>query len=193
MGNSGSKGPDMTAASIEAYYAARAEKRKQDHSDVPKSQGEPTTEHSDYNVNVEGNNPDAQNDEDESVADDSNTSESPSTNKSGPLGGASLPGLPAIDPVRNVANLSGALDAATVHLTIAIRAASMQVHDALEVAIEVLRKMDLPTVAKAMINWVKAHPWETAAIVIPLILLTCTPAILGAVGFTAGGIAAGTY
>lgn len=35
------------------------------------------------------------------------------------------------------------------------------------------------------------HPWGIAAIAIPLIILACTPAIPGAVGSTASGIAAG--
>lgn len=50
---------------------------------------------------------------------------------------------------------------------------------------------DINTLGEAVKTWIKAHPWEFAAIVVPLVLLACTPAILGAVGFTAGGIAAG--
>jgi|SRR5690242_12067752 len=40
-------------------------------------------------------------------------------------------------------------------------------------------------------DWVKAYPWEIATIVIPLVTFACTPAMLSAAGFTAGGIAAG--
>jgi hypothetical protein len=50
---------------------------------------------------------------------------------------------------------------------------------------------DINTLGEAVKAWIKAHPWEFAAIVVPLVLLACTPAVLGAVGFTAGGIAAG--
>jgi len=81
--------------------------------------------------------------------------------------------------------------AATMHLTIAMRAAKAKTQDALDIAIATLKKMDVVAVAKAIHDWIKAHPWETAAIVIPLVLLACTPAFLGLVGFTASGIAAG--
>ncbi|KAF2133286.1 hypothetical protein P153DRAFT_381724 [Dothidotthia symphoricarpi CBS 119687] len=64
--------------------------------------------------------------------------------------------------------------------------------EAFDDAIAALRKMNFVEVAKAAGAWVKEHPWETAAIVIPLILLACTPAFLTAAGFTAGGIAAGS-
>lgn len=89
----------------------------------------------------------------------------------------------------NVSN--DALDAATVHITSAICSSTMKAHDALKKAIEKLKNMDVVVIARAVARWIKDHPWETAAIVIPLVLLACTPPFLGLAGFTAGGIAAG--
>lgn len=65
--------------------------------------------------------------------------------------------------------------------------------DRINQAITSLTKLgfDINTLGKAVKAWIKAHPWEFAAIVVPLVILACTPAVLGAVGFTAGGIAAG--
>ena len=65
--------------------------------------------------------------------------------------------------------------------------------DRLNQAIISLTKLgfDINTLGEAVKAWIKAHPWEFAAIVVPLVMLACTPAVLGAVGFTAGGIAAG--
>jgi hypothetical protein len=50
---------------------------------------------------------------------------------------------------------------------------------------------DINTLGEAVKAWIKAHPWEFATIVVPLVMLACTPAVLSAVGFRAGGIAAG--
>jgi hypothetical protein len=91
----------------------------------------------------------------------------------------------------DVAKHLGAIGAATVHLTIAIRAPSMKVTDALEIAINALKQIDVDAVARAILEWIEVHPWETAAIVIPLILLACTSAFLGLAGFTASGVLAG--
>ena len=52
---------------------------------------------------------------------------------------------------------------------------------------------DLKRLAEAVVAWIKAHPWEPAAIVVPLIMLPCTTLILDAVGFKAGGIGAGKW
>ncbi|KAH7400528.1 hypothetical protein DE146DRAFT_677319 [Phaeosphaeria sp. MPI-PUGE-AT-0046c] len=98
----------------------------------------------------------------------------------------------SIGGINNIPIPINALDAATVHLTIAIRSASIKADDALKIAIDTLKNMDLVVVVKAVTQWIKAHPWETAAIVVPLILLACTPAFLGLAGFTAGGITAGS-
>jgi hypothetical protein len=85
------------------------------------------------------------------------------------------------------------MDIATVHFTIAIRAARMKAEDALKLAVEALKKLDATAIIEAALMWMKTHPWETAAIIIPLVLMAVTPAALGLAGFTAGGIAAGSF
>ncbi|KAI8937286.1 hypothetical protein NX059_006494 [Plenodomus lindquistii] len=51
-------------------------------------------------------------------------------------------------------------------------------------------KTSVTGMTRAVRAWVKAHPWQAAAIVITIILIACTPAFLHIAGFTAGGIAA---
>jgi len=80
---------------------------------------------------------------------------------------------------------------AACHITKAMHAFRNQAIGAFEIAIAYLRKIGIIDLAKIVRLWIKEHPWETAAIVVPLIMLACSPAILGALGFTAGGIAAG--
>lgn len=65
--------------------------------------------------------------------------------------------------------------------------------DKLRAAIQALKEMGVIDVAQAAMQWVRLHPWETAAIVIPLVLVSCTPVILPALGFTASGVAAGMW
>jgi hypothetical protein len=179
MDNMWSKSPCITPASIERYYAERAGEAKNALSDTPEGQEETTLESINH-VNWDGNDHDAQGDGDKPSADGSDTSESPCTNEGRQLDNKALSGLPAMD-VRNVAKHLSALDAATVHLTIAIRAASMKVSDALGFAIDALKQIDVAVVARAILDWIKSHPWETAAIVVPL----------GLAGFTASGVLAG--
>ncbi|EUC39644.1 hypothetical protein COCMIDRAFT_110973 [Bipolaris oryzae ATCC 44560] len=76
--------------------------------------------------------------------------------------------------------------------TIAIRAARMQAEDSLYIAIEALKNLGINTFLKATMVWIKSHPWETAALIVPTLLTMCTPAFLGLAGFTTGGIAAGS-
>ncbi|OAL00327.1 hypothetical protein IQ06DRAFT_347692 [Phaeosphaeriaceae sp. SRC1lsM3a] len=70
----------------------------------------------------------------------------------------------------NITIPADALEDATIHLTIAIRSAGVKAHDALMIAVDTLKRMDLVVVAEAVAQWIKAHRWKTAAIVIPLIL-----------------------
>jgi hypothetical protein len=105
----------------------------------------------------------------------------------------SLRNLPAIDAMRNAPVLPGTIDTAVIHLTIAIRAARMQAEDALGIAIEALKNLGITVMMKAAMVWMKLHPWETAALIVPVLLTACAPAFLGLAGFTAGGIAAGLY
>ena len=67
---------------------------------------------------------------------------------------------------------------------------SAQVKDFTANAIEQVKKLGVVGTAKAIGNWIRLHPWETAAIV-ALITLACTAIGLFVVGFGAGGIAAG--
>jgi hypothetical protein len=92
---------------------------------------------------------------------------------------------------RNLSAPSNAIEAATVHLTIAARAVAMRAHNAVEIAIKALKNIAPVAVFKAVQSWFRENLWETAAIAIPLIILGCTLAFLAAAGFTAGGIAAG--
>jgi hypothetical protein len=102
----------------------------------------------------------------------------------------SLRHVSAIDAIRNTPVLPG-IDVAVIHLTVAIRAARMQAEDALSIAIEALKNLGITTIMKAAMVWMKSHPWESVALIVPVLLTACTPAFLGFAGFTAGGIAAG--
>jgi CTP synthase (UTP-ammonia lyase) len=102
-----------------------------------------------------------------------------------------LRNVSAPDAIRNALVLPSTIDVAVIHLTIAIRAAKMQAEDAWDIAIEALKNMGITTIVRAAMEWMKSHPWETTALVIPLVLTACTPAFLGLAGFTAGGIATG--
>ncbi|KZM28362.1 uncharacterized protein EKO05_0005186 [Ascochyta rabiei] len=83
---------------------------------------------------------------------------------------------------------------ASAHLSTALRALNKKEMDTFQHSMGALMKLgvDVKVVGRKTLEWVKAHPWETAAIINPLILLACTPFILGAVGFTSSGIAAGS-
>lgn len=45
-----------------------------------------------------------------------------------------------------------------------------------------------PPIHKATIRWMRAHIWESAAIIVPPICTACTAGILWVVGFTAVGV-----
>ncbi|KAF7679788.1 hypothetical protein GT037_001439 [Alternaria burnsii] len=117
----------------------------------------------------------------------------PSETRNRQVRGSLLPrNVPAIDSIRKIPILPGTIDAAVVHLTIAIRAAKLKAEDALNIAIAALKNLEMVTLMKAAVEWIRLHPWETAALVIPVVLMACTPAFLGLVGFTASGVAAGS-
>jgi hypothetical protein len=50
---------------------------------------------------------------------------------------------------------------------------------------------DSKRLTEAAMAWIKKHPWEPAAVFVPLAFLACMPSILGTAGFRAGGIAPG--
>lgn len=103
----------------------------------------------------------------------------------------SLGNVPAINVIQNASVLPSPIDVAVIHLTIAVRAARMQAEDALGIAVEALKNLGSTIIWKAAMEWMKSHPWEAAALIVPVVLMACTPAVLGLAGFTAGGIAAG--
>ncbi|KAL5117537.1 hypothetical protein ACEQ8H_004567 [Pleosporales sp. CAS-2024a] len=69
---------------------------------------------------------------------------------------------------------------------------STQAQDAVLAAIAQLKHLGISGVAKMLASWMKAHPAETAAILVAIIFLAATPAVLAAMGFTSAGIAAGS-
>lgn len=103
----------------------------------------------------------------------------------------SLRNVSPIDAMRNAPVLPSNIDIAVIHLTIAIRAARMQAEDALGIAIEALKNLGITVLMKAAMVWIKSHFWETAALIVHMLLTACAPAFLGLAGFTTGGIAAG--
>ncbi|KAF1842156.1 uncharacterized protein K460DRAFT_293919 [Cucurbitaria berberidis CBS 394.84] len=87
---------------------------------------------------------------------------------------------------------SNKITAVTLSFKRAIRVFKVNAIDAVNSALEALRKLGIIDWAKLAGRWMKEHPWQTVAMIVPLILLACTPAILGAMGFTPVGVAAGT-
>jgi hypothetical protein len=66
-----------------------------------------------------------------------------------------------------------------------------QARDAVLDAVEKVKKLGWIGTAKAIGQWIKLHPWETALIVVPLVALACTAIALSATGFGPAGIVAG--
>ena len=183
MGNSTSKNSKipkdagMTAASIEKYYDAVARYRAAC-ADAGEEEGQLLQG---WNNN-DGEEPDAAQTSNDADADAAETE--------------SVDGGPADLSSKIIRNAGVAPDdrvAATAHLNASLRALNEQDKSGFVHAIGSLAKLgvNVNRMAKRALNWVKERPWETATILIPLIVLTCTPGIIGAVGFTAGGIAAG--
>ncbi|KAF1959610.1 hypothetical protein CC80DRAFT_501811 [Byssothecium circinans] len=71
-----------------------------------------------------------------------------------------------------------------------------QLRDALSDAIAAIKKFDIPGKAREAKKWMKEHPKETAiiaaCIIIPIVCAALTPVVLGGLGFTASGVAAGS-
>ncbi|KAL1794495.1 hypothetical protein ACET3X_007916 [Alternaria dauci] len=106
---------------------------------------------------------------------------------------SSLPrDVPAIASMHKLPIPAGSIDAAVVHLTIALRAAKLKAEDALAIAVTALKNLHVATLMRAAVEWIKLHPWESVALLVPVVLMACTPAFLGVIGFTAGGVAAGS-
>jgi uncharacterized membrane protein len=56
-----------------------------------------------------------------------------------------------------------------------------------------VKKLGLLGTSKRIGIWMKRHPWKTAAIVVPLVMLAVTAISLLATGFGPGGIVADVY
>lgn len=195
MGNQASKAPDLTSESIQRHYAALAAEREA---------LDPRVNNTETKNEVQDPQPDSRGSSSpRSAGEVDGPKEEPTShandvepNDPVPGGGGepqrvqSLSNADAVGALRDTIP-TGALEAATIHVLVAMRARKAKVEDAWNIAIAALRKTPVVAVAKAVLNWVRANPWETAVIVVPLVLLVCTPAFLGLAGFTAGGIAAG--
>jgi hypothetical protein len=66
-----------------------------------------------------------------------------------------------------------------------------QARDAVLDAVEKVKKLRWIGTAKAIRDWIKLHPWETALILVPLVALACTAIALSFTGFGPAGIFAG--
>ncbi|KAH7077480.1 hypothetical protein BKA63DRAFT_466624 [Paraphoma chrysanthemicola] len=172
MGLFESKATDTTSASIERLYAARATQRN-----VGNSRTDAVHTGNQRNEDTDTSGVDGGNRARHSAHD---TAINPARLE-----------VHTVRSLRNSPVSSNAIEAATMHLTIAVRAMASNAEDAVNLAIAALKNIDARAVARAGVAWIMAHPWETATIVIPMILLYCTPLALVGVGFTAGGIAAG--
>jgi hypothetical protein len=190
----------LSAASIQRMYAARAVAAKMagEHKFrmlSPKSDHplHPAPRHMDEKDSKDEEDPTAE-------ADERATSDSSSTSPNAPpeterptRPNTSLASGTAAGAIRNASGAPNTIKVAVagIHLANAIRAFGQNASRAFDKAIEALRQIGIIDVSKAAAKWMKEHPWETAAILVPLILLACTPAFLSIAGFTAGGIAAG--
>ncbi|KAF1934734.1 hypothetical protein EJ02DRAFT_507365 [Clathrospora elynae] len=198
MGAKMTKEDGLSTASIQRMYAARAvaAKRADEHNfsmPSPKSD-HPAPRHTDDKDSKDKEYSTAE-------ADERATSDSSSTSPNAPpeterptRPNTSLASATAAEAIRNAAGTPITIKVAVagIHLANAIRAFGQKASRAFDKAIEALRQIGIIDVAKAATKWTKEHPWETATILVPLILLACTPAFLSIAGFTAGGIAAGS-
>jgi hypothetical protein len=66
-----------------------------------------------------------------------------------------------------------------------------QAKDAVTEAVNKVRELGFIGTAKAIGEWIKLYPWETALIVVPLVALIATAIALSATGFGPAGIVAG--
>lgn len=197
MGATMTKEDGLSAASIQRMYAARAvaAKKAGNHKfRMPSPESDhPAPRHIDEKDSKDKEDSTAEADE-RATSDSSPTSPNapPETERpTRPI--TSLASGTAVKAIRNAAGTPNTIKVAVAgtHLASAIRAFGQNASRAFDKAIEALRQIGIIDVSKAAAKWMKEHPWETAAILVPLILLACTPAFLSIAGFTAGGIAAG--
>jgi hypothetical protein len=88
------------------------------------------------------------------------------------------------------------LDAATIHITVAIRAWRLDIQHTFSNTIEALKKFNAIDLAKALAQWVCQNPKTVSAIacvVVPLMCAGLALPILLAIGFGPAGIVAGMH
>ncbi|KAI8937285.1 hypothetical protein NX059_006493 [Plenodomus lindquistii] len=180
MGNRLSRAENLSAAAIEKMYAARAAAASASSQRVAK----------DLHENAFGDNTDSV--QPKKAPDSNNVDAGNQARNSLDLQHNNFTAIQ-----RTAEALRGAVPqdlavSAACYITIAVRAFHDKSAGAFDYAIAQLKKMGIINVAKVIGHWIKAHPWETAALIVPLILVACTPAIFGAVGFGTGGIVAGS-
>ncbi|KAE8847569.1 hypothetical protein PTNB85_01412 [Pyrenophora teres f. teres] len=183
MGAKMTKEDGLSTASIQRMYAARAiaAKRAYEHKfRMPSAK-------SDHPAPPQTDDKDPKDKEDSVEADERATSDSSSTSPNAPpeterptRPNTSLASRTVAEAIRNTAGtpITMKVALASYHLANAIRAFGRKASCAFDRAIEALRQIDIID--------------ETAAILVPLILLACTPAFLSIAGFTAGGITTGS-
>ncbi|KAJ4378099.1 hypothetical protein N0V83_000931 [Neocucurbitaria cava] len=200
MGSLFAKEAPLTSVAIESMYAARAAAARKSAAAAPPTE-EPSTGEiqplkgdgqdrvpNEYDSDVDEMQPRTDECKDEySERRDANVNGS--ADNSGPSPSERIAHLKVI---RNIPLPISNFPTKAMEFKKAIQVFDEKVKNAVDSAVQKLKQLRVLDMAKATGKWMKEHPWETAATVIPLILLACTPAILGAVGFTAGGIAAGT-
>ncbi|KAH3917584.1 hypothetical protein HBI56_109780 [Parastagonospora nodorum] len=98
--------------------------------------------------------------------------------------------VPRSSAINQLAHLRNPFQVAFQAVLNKVQLLASRAHDAVANAVSQLRKLGVIEVAKEVGTWMKAHPAETAAIIVFIAVLASTPAILGAMGFTTAGIAA---
>ena len=172
----------LTADSIERFYDSLARKRREREEEGRAADN-----------SFEGNGGAAKDDEEKKREEDSDNDDGKSTSDTCHCSHGASPWAAASVIVDSTEVDPGDIVAAKVDLDAAFRAIQRQDKDSFDRAITSLTKLglELNQMAKVVAAWVKEHPYLTAAIVVSIILFACTPAIIGAAGFGAGGIVAG--
>jgi hypothetical protein len=117
--------------------------------------------------------------------DDSNAPEETDAPQSSPAEAAA-----SISP--NAADARNKFDATRRATGNRVRLSVLQARDAVSDEVRRAKELGFIGIAKEIGRWMKAHPAETAAIIVFVVVMASTPAILAAMGFTTAGIAAGT-
>lgn len=68
---------------------------------------------------------------------------------------------------------------------------AVRTRDAVASAIDRVKRLGIAGVSRAVCQWVKQHPWDTALILVPLLALAIVAIALSAIGFGSAGIVAG--